>query len=124
MGTGFLNSIQKHFYLPEPQTDFIFSIISEEFGIVGVIFVVFMFSFIIYRGIRIALKSRDSFSKYLAFGMTFQLAFQTLMNLMVVIGMIPVTGVALLLYSLQSLKKRLILRDKTRYQKIIKLQFS
>ncbi len=95
MGTGFLNSIQKHFYLPEPQTDFIFSIISEEFGIIGVIFVVFMFSFIIYRGIRIALKSRDSFSKYLAFGMTFQLAFQTLMNLMVVIGMIPVTGVTL-----------------------------
>lgn len=95
LGTGFLNSIQKHFYLPEPQTDFIFSIIAEEFGIIGTIFVVGMFSLIIYRGLKIALKSNDRFAKYLAFGMTFQLAFQTLMNLMVVIGMIPVTGVTL-----------------------------
>ena len=85
LGRGYLKSIQKQFYLPEPQTDFIFSIIAEEFG-------VFMFSFIIYRGIRIALRTKDSFAKYLAFGMSFQLAFQALMNLMVVIGMIPVTG--------------------------------
>ena len=95
LGTGFLNSVQKQFYLPEPQTDFIFSIVTEEFGIVGCIFVVFLFSFIIYRGFKISLNSKDSFSKYLAFGLTFQLAFQTLMNLMVVIGMIPVTGVTL-----------------------------
>ena len=95
LGRGYLNSIQKQFYLPEPQTDFIFSIIAEEFGIVGTIFVVFMFSFIIYRGIKVALKTKDSFAKYLAFGMSFQLAFQALMNLMVVIGMIPVTGVTL-----------------------------
>ncbi len=95
LGMGFQNSIQKHFYLPEPQTDFIFSIISEEFGIMGVIIVVGLFSIAIYRGLRIALKAKDHFSKYLAFGMMFQLAFQTLMNLMVVIGMIPVTGVTL-----------------------------
>ena len=95
LGRGYLNSIQKQFYLPEPQTDFIFSIIAEEFGMVGTIFVVFMFSFIIYRGIKVALKTKDSFAKYLAFGMSFQLAFQALMNLMVVIGMIPVTGVTL-----------------------------
>ena len=95
LGRGYLNSIQKQFYLPEPQTDFIFSIIAEEFGMVGTIFVVFMFSFIIYRGIKVALKTKDNFAKYLAFGMSFQLAFQALMNLMVVIGMIPVTGVTL-----------------------------
>ena len=95
LGTGFLKSIQKQFYLPEPQTDFIFSIIAEEFGILGALFVVSIFSFIIYRGIRTSLKCRDSFSKYLCFGMTFQLAFQAMMNLMVVIGMIPVTGVTL-----------------------------
>ncbi len=95
LGTGFGNSIQKHFYLPEPQTDFIFSIISEEFGIMGVLIVVSLFSVIIYRGLKIALGCKDGFSKYLAFGMTFQLAFQTIMNLMVVIGMIPVTGVTL-----------------------------
>ncbi len=92
LGNGFLNSIQKHFYLPEPQTDFIFSIISEEFGIMGVVIVVTLFSIVVYRGLKISLNSQDSFAKYLAFGMTFQLAFQTIMNLMVVIGMIPVTG--------------------------------
>ena len=95
LGNGFLNSIQKHFYLPEPQTDFIFSIVCEEFGIIGTIFVVGLFSFVIYRGLKISLKSEDKFAKYLSFGLIFQLAFQTLLNLMVVIGMIPVTGVTL-----------------------------
>ena len=123
LGRGYLKSIQKQFYLPEPQTDFIFSIIAEEFGIVGTIFVVFMFSFIIYRGIRIALKTKDSFAKYLAFGMSFQLAFQALMNLMVVIGMIPVTGVTLpfLSYGGSSLLITLvsmgIILNISRYQK-------
>lgn len=95
LGTGFLNSVQKHFYLPEPQTDFIFSIIAEEFGVVGAFIVTGLFSLILWRGIKIALNVKDLFSKYLAFGMLFQMIFQTLMNLMVVIGMIPVTGVTL-----------------------------
>ena len=95
LGTGYLNSIQKQFYLPEPQTDFIFSIITEEFGILGAIFVASMFLFIIYKGLKVALKCNDLFGKYLAFGMIFQLSFQAMMNLMVVIGMIPVTGVTL-----------------------------
>ena len=95
LGTGFLNSVQKHFYLPEPQTDFIFSIIAEEFGVAGDFIVTGLFSIILWRGIKIALNSKDLFSKYLSFGMIFQIIFQTLMNLMVVIGMIPVTGVTL-----------------------------
>lgn len=95
LGTGFLNSIQKHFYLPEPQTDFIFSIIAEEFGVVGAFIVVGLFSLILYRGIKIALNSKDLFDKYLSLGIIFQLIFQALMNLMVVIGLIPVTGVTL-----------------------------
>ncbi len=94
-GNGFLNSIQKHFYLPEPQTDFIFSIIAEEFGVLGAFIVVGLFSFILYRCIRISLRAKDSFSKYLSFGLIFQIIFQTMLNLMVVIGMIPVTGVTL-----------------------------
>ncbi len=94
-GMGFLNSRQKHFYLPEPQTDFIFSIISEEFGFLGVIIVCGLFAFILYRGIRIALHANNTFSKYLAFGFVFQLIFQALLNLMVVVGLIPVTGVTL-----------------------------
>ena len=95
LGFGLGNSRQKHFYLPEPQTDFIFSIISEELGFLGVIIVATLFLVIIVKGFKIARKSKDLFSKYLAFGITFQLAFQTILNLMVVVGLIPVTGVTL-----------------------------
>lgn len=94
-GTGYLNSVQKHFYLPEPQTDFIFSIIAEEFGVMGSIIVAGLFTTILYRGIKIAVNEQDSFAKYLAFGMTFQIIFQAILNLSVVIGLIPVTGVTL-----------------------------
>lgn len=94
LGLGFGNSIQKHFYLPEPQTDFIFSIISEEFGFMGVLIVSLLFITIIVEGFKIAMKCEDLFGKYLAFGITFGLAFQTLLNLMVVVGLIPVTGYA------------------------------
>ena len=95
LGLGFGNSIQKHFYLPEPQTDFIFSIISEEFGFMGVLIVSLLFITIIVEEFKIAMKCEDLFGKYLAFGITFGLAFQTLLNLMVVVGLIPVTGVTL-----------------------------
>ena len=95
LGSGFGNSIQKHFYLPEPQTDFIFSIISEEFGFMGVIIISVLFITIIYRGFRISKNCENKFGKYLAFGITFGLAFQTILNLMVVVGLIPVTGVTL-----------------------------
>ena len=92
LGFGFGNSRQKHFYLPEPQTDFIFSIISEEFGFLGVIIVSTLFLTIIITGFKISKNSKDLFGKYLSFGITFQLTFQTLLNLMVVVGLIPVTG--------------------------------
>lgn len=95
LGLGFGKSIQKHFYLPEPQTDFIFSIISEEFGFLGILIVASLFIVIIYRGFRISKNCDNRFGKYLAFGITFGLAFQTLLNLMVVVGLIPVTGVTL-----------------------------
>ena len=95
LGTGLGNSIQKHFYLPEPQTDFIFSIISEELGFMGVLIISTLFITIIYRGLNISIKQEDNFAKYLSFGLTFSLAFQTILNLMVVVGLIPVTGVTL-----------------------------
>ncbi len=95
LGVGFLNSRQKQFYLPEPQTDFIFSIISEELGILGIMIVAVLFIMILYCGFKIALKSENLFAKYLVFGLTFQMLIQAILNLMVVIGMIPVTGVTL-----------------------------
>ena len=122
-GFGLGNSRQKHFYLPEPQTDFIFSIISEEFGFLGVLIVTGLFFIIIYRGFRTSIHSKDLFGKYLSFGITFQLAFQAIMNLMVVTGLIPVTGVTLpfLSYGGSSLLITLcsmgILLNISRYQK-------
>ena len=95
LGFGFLNSRQKHFYLPEPQTDFIFSIICEEFGVIGALFVVLMFFIIAYCGIKLALKEDNLFKKYLIFGLTFQIIFQAILNLCVVVGLIPVTGITL-----------------------------
>lgn len=95
LGLGLGNSIQKHFYLPEPQTDFIFAIISEELGFLGVLIVSALFLTIIYRGMKISLNAKDLFSKYLSFGITFSLAFQALLNLMVVVSLIPITGVTL-----------------------------
>ncbi len=94
-GFGLGGSRQKHFYLPEPQTDFIFSIISEEFGFMGVLIVAALFITIIVCAIKIALKCENLFGKYLAFGIIFELGFQALLNLMVVVGLIPVTGVTL-----------------------------
>lgn len=95
LGSGFGNSIQKNFYLPEPQTDFIFSIIVEEFGLLGVIIILGLFSFIFYRCIYISLKQIDLFKKYLVFGLSFGIFLQALLNLCVVTGIIPTTGVTL-----------------------------
>ena len=95
LGQGFLNSRQKSFYLPEPQTDFIFSIISEEFGFLGVLIVCSLFFIIFYKCIKISLECNNIFGKYLSFGLSFGLIIQAILNLMVVISIIPVTGVTL-----------------------------
>ena len=95
LGFGLFNSVQKHFYLPEPQTDFIFSIISEELGIFGILIVATLFILIFYRCIKIAINCDNLFGKYLVFGITFQMAFQTILNLAVVVGLVPITGVTL-----------------------------
>lgn len=94
-GFGIGNSRQKHFFLPEPQTDFIFSIISEELGFLGCLIIVSLFAVICYTGLKISRNCEDLFGKYLAFGIIFQIIFQACLNLMVVTGLIPVTGVTL-----------------------------
>lgn len=99
LGQGFLNSRQKQFYLPEPQTDFIFSIICEEFGFLGILIVTTFFGFIFYRIVKISLNSDDLFNKYLSFGLGFGIIIQALLNICVVIGLIPVTGVTLPFFS-------------------------
>lgn len=95
LGFGLFNSRQKHFYLPEPQTDFIFSIICEEFGVFGAFIIVFLFSLLAFYIIKLALEQENLFKKYVIFGLGFQIIFQTILNLSVVIGLVPVTGVTL-----------------------------
>ncbi len=95
LGQGFMKSRQKHFYLPEPQTDFIFSIISEEFGFLGVLLVTVAFFLLFFRSLNISLRQSDLFAKYLSFGLAFGIIIQATLNLMVVVGIIPVTGVTL-----------------------------
>lgn len=95
LGMGLMNSRQKNFYLPEPQTDFIFSIISEEFGFLGVLVVIGLFFLLFYNSIEIFFKTKDLFAKYLVFGLSFGIILQALLNLFVVVGLVPVTGVTL-----------------------------
>jgi len=99
LGQGFGSSIQKHFYLPEPQTDFIFSIIAEEFGFLGVLLITGMFFVIFFLSLKISLETKDLFGKYLSFGLSFGILIQAILNLCVVVGLIPVTGVTLPFFS-------------------------
>ena len=94
-GLGFGNSIQKHFYLPEPQTDFIFAIISEEFGFLGIIILGTLYLILFYNILKISISSNNLFAKYLSFGLIFGIMLQTVLNISVVIGLVPVTGVTI-----------------------------
>lgn len=94
-GFGLGQSRQKYNYLPEPQTDFIFAIISEELGFIGACFVLLLFCLLLWRGIRIALLATDLFSTLLSFGIIIMIAVQVMINIAVVIGLMPVTGITL-----------------------------
>lgn len=99
LGKGLGNSVQKQLYLPEPQNDFIFAIWCEEMGLIGALLVILLFAYLIFRGFRVARAAPDKFGFLLASGITIKLAIQTLMNLFVVTGIIPVTGAALPFFS-------------------------
>lgn len=94
-GTGLFNSRQKYLFLPFSESDFILSIIGEEFGFVGVLILCLVYILIIVEGIKIALKSKDRLGAYLAFGITSVIGVQMLINFAVVIGAIPPTGIPL-----------------------------
>ncbi|MBS4535412.1 putative lipid II flippase FtsW [Clostridium sp. D2Q-14] len=94
-GAGLGQSKQKFFYIPEPYSDFIFSIIGEELGFIGGVIVIILFLIIIWRGIKIALSAKDLFSCYLASGITALIAIQTLIHIGVVTSSLPPTGIPL-----------------------------
>lgn len=95
LGLGVASSIQKHFYLPEPQTDFIFAIICEEFGFIGGIIIILLFAYLIISGLTIAMKSKNNFGAFLGVGITATIGIQVIINLSVVVGLMPVTGITL-----------------------------
>jgi cell division protein FtsW len=94
-GTGPAGSRQKLFFLPAPHTDFILAVIGEELGFIGLVLVVGLFGVILWRGMRIALRAPDLFGTYLAFGLTFCLFLQAVINIMVVAGLMPTKGLTL-----------------------------
>ena len=98
-GYGLFNSKQKYFYLPEPQNDFIFAIIIEELGIIGGLFLISLFGYLIYTGFKLSKVIDDLFSSYLVFGITSLLLVQVFINIAVVIGLTPVTGITMSLVS-------------------------
>ncbi|WBW95352.1 putative lipid II flippase FtsW [Oceanirhabdus sp. W0125-5] len=95
MGVGLGQSRQKAFYIPEPHNDFIFSIIGEELGFIGCITIILLFCFFIIRGIGIAFKAKDTYGTLIAVGFTSIIAIQAIINIAVVSGSMPVTGVPL-----------------------------
>ncbi len=99
LGNGIDGSIQKHFYLPEPQTDFIFAIFAEEFGFIGCTIVLLLFATLIISGFRIARNSKNLRNCFLAVGITALIAIQVVINLCVVVGLFPVTGITLPYFS-------------------------
>lgn len=95
LGLGLGQSRQKAYYMPEPHNDFIFSIIGEELGLVGCIFIITLFLVFIWRGIKVALEAKDTYGTLLATGITSIIAVQAMVNIAVVTGSMPVTGVPL-----------------------------
>ena len=99
LGRGLGDGMQKLFYLPEPHTDFIFAIVGEEIGFLGTSLVVLLFGIILWRGTRIALQAPDPFGRFAAIGITILIVSQAAINVGMVIGLLPTTGLPLPLIS-------------------------
>ena len=95
MGVGLGASRQKLLYVPERHTDFIFSILGEELGFLGTAVVIFLFFLFMLRGLKIAVEAPDAFSSLLAVGVTSMITLQAIINIGVVTGALPVTGITL-----------------------------
>lgn len=98
-GAGLGQSKQKYLYLPEPQNDFIFSVLAEELGFIGCAFVIILFAIFIWRGILIAMKAPDMFGSLVATGITGMIGIQVIINIAVVTSSMPATGMPLPFFS-------------------------
>ena len=98
-GLGLGNSRQKYLYVPEPQNDFIFSILCEELGFIGAALVILLFLLLLLRGITLAVRARDKFGALLVVGFVVQVVLQAILNIAVVTNTIPNTGISLPFFS-------------------------
>ena len=95
-GTGYLSGTQTNLdFVPEQHTDFIFTVVGEEFGFVGAMLLLSLYGVLIWRGFRIAMASRDTFGTILALGLVSIFAFQVFVNIGMTIGIMPITGIPL-----------------------------
>jgi len=99
-GLGLGDSKQKLFYLPEAHTDFIFSVIGEEFGLIGTVGIVIIFALLVVRGLIAASRAKDLFGTHLAIGLTLMIGIQALTNMGVTVGILPTKGLTLPFISL------------------------
>jgi cell division protein FtsW len=98
-GAGVGQSLQKYGSLPEPHSDFVFAIIGEEFGFVGILLILGLFTAFAVKGYQIALRTTDTFKSLIAFGVTSAILLQALLNMAVVRGLVPATGIPLPFFS-------------------------
>lgn len=98
-GAGLGQGRQKYLYLPEPHNDFIFAILAEELGFIGCVSVIALFVIFVWRGIIIALRAPDTYGSLIAIGIVCLIGLQAIMNIAVVTGSMPVTGVPLPFFS-------------------------
>ena len=98
-GAGLGNSRQKYLYIPEPQNDFIFPVVCEELGFIGASLILILFALLIFRGYVIAMRCPDKFGALLAAGCITHIGLQVVLNIAVVTGTIPNTGISLPLFS-------------------------
>jgi cell division protein FtsW len=98
-GRGIGQSVQKYGSLPEPHSDFVFAVLGEEFGFLGIVAIVLLFGLFAVKGYQIAMVTKDSFRSLLAFGVTTMIVFQALLNMAVVCGLVPATGIPLPFFS-------------------------
>lgn len=98
-GAGLGESKQKYLYLPEPHNDFIFAVLAEELGFFGCVVVILLFAIFIWRGIIISMKAPDTFGSLIAVGIVSLIGLQAMINIAVVTGTVPVTGMPLPFFS-------------------------
>ncbi|MEI3577649.1 MAG: FtsW/RodA/SpoVE family cell cycle protein [Acutalibacteraceae bacterium] len=98
-GLGLGQSREKYLYLPEPQNDFVFSIVIEEIGLIGGIIILAIFALLVWRGIMISLRAKDRFGMLLGVGLVSQIGLQVVLNILVITDTLPNTGISLPFFS-------------------------